>query len=226
MAEYFSYLPNIRISVPDKGTSLKQFVVTKNLFRRVKAQAQSLRNMTYFEKYTIPGDDKPYNVSYNVYGTPKHEWIILLINDIINIYTEWPLSRVEFERMLKDKYSTKIYDIHHYETNEILDSRGNILFSKGITVEPNFTKMINGAIISSNELVNGVTNYEYEERINESKREIYLPYPDAITTIKSELVRLLQYDPSRDLLADQSDLKNSGDEDFYDFKYFTKGISL
>jgi hypothetical protein len=226
MANYFSYLPNIRVGVPETNSSIKNYIITKNIFRRVKAQSQFLRNLTYFEKFTIPGDDKPYTVSYNVYDTPKYEWIILLVNDIVNLYSEWPLSRPEFEYSIKTKYGTKDHEIHHYETKEILDSDGNIILPKGIIVNSNFSKRINRFILSGEQLLKSVSNYEFEEKINEEKREIYLPYPSTISTIENELVTLLQYDPSKDIIDDMSHTKNSGDDDFYSFKYFSKGISI
>jgi hypothetical protein len=226
MANYFSYLPNIRVGIPEQNSSIKNYVEIKNLFRRVKFRTETLRNLTYFEKYSIPGDDKPYNVSYNFYQTPKYEWVILLLNDITNVYTQWPLSQREFEIMISKKYGTQSESgIHHWETNIIKDLDGNVVVPAGMVVSEDFTRRLGNTILSGDELVTAVSYYEYEERLNESKRQIYLPYPDRMFAITNELTSLLQYYSSVDTKDLGNDTKNSGDDDFYTFKYFTSGIS-
>lgn len=224
MANYFSYLPNIKVGVPDATSTLKNYVEVKNIFRRVKVRADTLRNLTYFEKYTIPGDAKPYNVSYDIYGTPDYEWIILLLNDITNIYKDWPLTQREFESMIREKYGISgELETHHWETKEIKDLRGNIIVPAGMTVDENFTKRIGQTIMGGDDLVERVTYYEYEMRQNEEKREIYLPYPDRMFTIINELTTLLQYESSIDTQGLGGNTKNSGDDDYYTFQYFTVG---
>lgn len=226
MSNYFSHLPNIKVGIPEKNSSIKNYIEIKNLFRRVKAKSQTLRNMTYFEKYSIPGNDKPYNVAYNVYNNPKYEWIILLVNDIVNIYTEWPLSSEEFEVMIRDKYGTQgELQTHHYETREIKDLQGNVIVPAGLTVSQDFTKKLNnGVILAGDDILENITYYEYETRLNESKRDIFLPYPSALFAIENEMKTLLQYKRSIDTEGNKSNLKNSGDDDFYLFKYITSGI--
>lgn len=224
MPKYFSYLPNIKVGSSDKDTSLKNFIEVKNIFRRVKVRAEALRNLTYFEKYIIPGNSKPYNVSYDVYNTADYEWVILLLNDITNVYTQWPLSQNEFEMMIREKYGVNgELRTHHWETKEIKDLRGNIIVPAGIVVDRDFTKRVGTTILSNDELLTKVTYYEYEQRLNEDKREIYLPYPDRIFSIINELTTILQYETSVDTEGLGGTIKNSGDEDYYSFQYFTVG---
>jgi len=226
MANYFSYLPSIRVGVPDGNSSLKNYVEVKNIFRKVKVRTEALRNLTYFEKYTIQGDEKPYNISYNFYKTPDYEWIILLMNDITNVYTQWPLSQREFEIMIRTKYGVNGEQrIHHWETKEIKDLNGNIVVNAGTIVYEDYTKQLGPNILSGDELVRSVSYYEYEQQLNEDKREIYLPFPDQIFAIQNELVSALQYEPSIDNEGLGADRKNSGDDDFYTFKYFSIGFN-
>jgi len=230
MSKYFSYIPNIRVGIPEKDNSLKNYVEVKNIFRRVKFSAAAVRNLTYFEKYSIPGDDKPYNVSYNIYGTPDYEWIILLLNDITNVYTQWPLSQRELELFIYEKYKLNNVngelETHHWETTEVKNLRGDIVVPAGMIVNQDFTKLLsNGNILAGDQIVNRITNYEYEYRLNESKRDIYLPYPDTIFSVMNELQTLLQYYESIDTQSSSNTTKNSGDEDFNNFKYFNLGIT-
>lgn len=223
MAKYFSYLPDIKVGIPQADSSLKNYVEVKNIFRRVKVKASALRNITYFEKYSIPGDEKPYQVSYQFYKTPDYEWVILLLNDITNVYKQWPLSQREFELMMKEKYGTGDLDTHHWVTNQIKDLNGNIIVPEGLIVDQNFTKRLGSTILSGSELVRRVTNYEYEREINEEKRDIYLPYPDRMFAITNELTTILQYESSIDTQGLGYNTKNSGDDDYYSFQYFNVG---
>lgn len=223
MANYFSYLPNIKVGIPEPNSSLKNYIEIKNIFRRVKFVTESIRNLTFFEKYNIPGDDKPYHVSYNIYGTPDYEWIILLVNDITNIYTQWPISQREFEYMIREKYGTQgELQTRYWETNEIKNIQGDIIVPKGMIVSEDFTKKLaNGNILSGGELIKSITHYEYEMSLNESRRELYLPYPDTMFTIINELTTLLQYDSSIDTRNVDTNSKNSGDDDYYSYRYFS-----
>lgn len=225
MSQYFSYLPNIKVGIPEQDTSLKNYIEIKNIFRRVKASSQTLRDLTYFEKYTIRGDAKPYNVSYDVYGTPKYEWLILLVNDIVNVYKEWPLSAREFEIMIREKYGVQgELETHHYETKEVKDLQGNVIVPAGMTVDENFTKRLGPNLLAGEQIFENITYYEYEMRLNESKRNIYMPYPEALFTIEKEVTSLLQYKRSIDTSDNRTNMKNSGDDDYYLFKYISSGI--
>lgn len=224
MSNYFSYLPDIKVGVPEENTSIKNYVEVKNIFRRVRPRIDTLRNLTYFEKYSIPGDDKPYNVSYDFYKTPDYEWVILLLNNITNIYTEWPLSQREFELMIREKYgAVGELETHHWETKEFKNLNGVTIVPAGMIVDENFTKRIGQTIVSGDELVERITNYEYEVRLNEEKRSIYIPYPDRIFPIINELTTLMQYESSIDTEGLGGTSKNSGDDDYYTFQYFQVG---
>ena len=55
-------------------------------------------------------------------------------NNIVNIQNEWPLGQQAFETYILDKYGTsaKLDEIHHYESNEVKDQSGVIIFPKGV----------------------------------------------------------------------------------------------
>jgi hypothetical protein len=210
MANYFSNLPNIKVGVPDGSNSLSNSVEIKNIFRRAKPHIENLRNKTIFEKYIIPGNYKPYQVSREVYGTVDYEWVILVINDIHNIYTGWPLSSEQFEMMIKSKYGTKQNETKYWETKEI-KYKNNVILEAGLVVPQTFTyKLPDGQILAGDLLVDRISHYEYEERMNEKKREIYLVYPRLLFKFVTEFREALQYDPSNDVIM--QGLKSAGNE--------------
>ena len=179
----------------------------KNLFKKGKLRDDLLQESTFFEQYTIEGDDRPDNVAYKIYGDSTLDWVVLLSNNIINIYNEWPLDQGSFEVYLQEKYidlsdsledgTESIFNIHHYESREIKDSKGNIIFPKGLQVDNNqsvtyFDFGLNTEITITN-VSEPVTNYTYEERINNRKRDIYLIKRKYLNIIFDDLEEMMQY---------------------------------
>ena len=77
-----------------------------------------------------------------------------------------------------DKYGTleKLDEIHHYESNEVKDSSGVIIFPKGVRVSAaqsvSYYEPLNDESITVNPVSKAVTNYEYEQKLM-IKREEY-----------------------------------------------------
>ena len=86
---YFRNLPDFEyVNTTDEGRSISDFVTFKNLFKKGKLRDDLLQESTFFEQYTIEGDDRPDNVAYKIYGDSTLDWVVLLSNNIINIYNE------------------------------------------------------------------------------------------------------------------------------------------
>ena len=122
MASYFRNIPNFEYvnRLPDSHSS-SEYIEVKNLFRRGKIKDDIFKDVTYFTKYSIQGDDRPDNVAFQVYQDSKLDWVVLLSNNIINIQDEWPLTQQSFENYLLNKYENQqnIHGIHHYESREV-----------------------------------------------------------------------------------------------------------
>ena len=137
---YFRNLPNFDyVNRTSDGKNISDYTAVKNLFKKGKLREDIIENLTLFEKYTIIGDDRPDNVAYEVYGDATLDWVVLTSNNIINVYDEWPMSQQSFDTYLTQKYLFNynlIYNgIHHYESKEVRNSQGVVIFPKGITVE-------------------------------------------------------------------------------------------
>lgn len=149
MPSYFRQVPDFDyVSRDPNQRQISEYAPVKNLFRRGKLREDIFGNLSYFTKYKIIGDERPDNVAYKIYNDETLDWIILLSNNILNIQTEWPLPQVIFDKVMLEKYGSydKLYNgIHHYETNEIRDSSGNIILPSGIQM-PSQWKSGNGFI--------------------------------------------------------------------------------
>ena len=200
MASYFRQVPDFDyVNRDSDGKSIGDYQVVKNLFKRVKIRQDILENLAYFTQYRVSGDDRPDNVAFEIYGDESFDWLVLLSNNIMNIQTEWPLTQAAFNEFLIKKYGDieKSNNIHHYETRELKNDRGEIVVRKGLTVPKNykieyFDTKRNQYVVRTNE-VDAVTNYTYEVRKEEAKRNIYLIKSDYLELILEDINRLMPY---------------------------------
>ena len=200
MASYFRQVPDFDyVNRDSDGKSIGDYQVVKNLFKRVKIRQDILQNLAYFTQYKIQGDDRPDNVAFEIYDDETLDWVVLLSNNILNVQTEWPLTQAAFNEFLIKKYGDieKSNNIHHYETRELKNDRGEIVVRKGLTVPKNykieyFDTKRNQYVVRTNE-VDAVTNYTYEVRKEEAKRNIYLIKSDYLELILEDINRLMPY---------------------------------
>ena len=122
---------------------------------------------------------RPDNVAHEIYDDANLDWVVLLSNNIVNIQNEWLLSQQAFETYILDKYGTsaKLDEIHHYESNEVKDSKGVIIFPKGVRVSAaqsvSYYEPLNDESITVNPVSKAVTNYQYEQSVNDKEKNIF-----------------------------------------------------
>ena len=205
MSNYFRRLPNLDYpSLLKDRESNTDFIQTKNLFRRTKIREDLFANFMQFDKYEIVGDERPDNVSEKVYGRDDLDWVVLLSNNIIDINNEWPLSQLQLNRFLSDKYTPQeLVSIHHYETLELRNDKNQLILPAGIVVDEDFSLeyLSGGQIKSTNSLVEGrpvraVTFFDYENDLNEQKRNINVIKKDFLGMFIKDFERIMKYDKS------------------------------
>ena len=205
MSNYFRRLPNLDYpSLLKNRESNTDFIQTKNLFRRTKIREDLFANFMQFDKYEIVGDERPDNVSEKVYGRDDLDWVVLLSNNIIDINNEWPLSQSQLNIFLSDKYTPQeLVSIHHYETLELRDNKNQLILPAGLVVDEDFNLeyLSGGQIKSTNSLVEGrpvraVTFFDYENDLNEQKRNINVIKKDFLGMFIKDFERIMKYDKS------------------------------
>ena len=205
MSNYFRRLPNLDYPslLKDRESNI-DFVQTKNLFRRAKIREDLFANFMQFDKYEIVGDERPDNVSEKVYGRDDLDWVVLLSNNIIDVNNEWPLSQLQLNRFLSDKYTPqKLVSIHHYETLELRNDKNQLILPAGIVVDEDFSLeyLSGGQIKSTSSLVEGrpvraVTFFDYENDLNDQKRTINVLKRDFLGIFIKDFERIMKYDKS------------------------------
>jgi len=200
MAPYFRQVPNFEYVSRLPNAKISDYINVKNLFKRGKLRDDIYQELKFFEKYKIVGDDRPDNVAFEVYNDSTLDWVVLLSNNIVNIQSEWPLTQQSFDNYVITKYqdyNTLYNGIHHYESREIKDSRGVVIFPGGLRVENNFSVSYYDYGISQNidtgNIATPVTNYEYEETIENDKRNIYILKPRYLNIVIDDMEDIMTY---------------------------------
>ena len=171
---YFAAFPDILYDSVGNGDSK----VVTNLLRRVAIRAKVKENTLVFDTYDVKEGETPEIIADKLYGDPELHWVILMANNIVDYYTQWPMTVPTFEKYVKEKYDD-VNGIHHYEYSQ----------ESGDT-----TKIIELPNESAPTIPAGatiITNYVYEERIQESSRRIRLIQPRFIDGIKKEFKNLM-----------------------------------
>ena len=201
MAGYFNLVPNFEYVSRLPNAKISEYIKVKNLFKKVNLREDIYQDLTYFTKYQIQGDDRPDNVAFEIYEDSTLDWVVLLANNIINIQTEWPMPQQAFDRYLLDKYddnyNTLHNGVHHYEIVEVKDSNDIVIVRKGLEVSKDFNityyDWFLGGLTTANNIVRPVTNYEYEEKKENEKRNIFLLRREYMGVILDDIEDLMPY---------------------------------
>jgi len=199
MAHFFRSIPDIEYVNRFPNAKLSEYIRSKNLFTRVKIRDDVFQNIMYFTKYNIVGDERPDNVAYSYYGDPTFDWVVLLSNNIVNVYDEWPLTQQAFDTYLIEKYGTydKINAVHHYESEKVLNSKGIKILDEGLVVPANYSVTFFdpglGKEVTKSGITRPITNFDYENKIENDKRSIYLIKEEYLNMIVDDIVNALEY---------------------------------
>jgi len=200
MPSYFRQVPNFEyVSRTADTKNISEYSPVKNLFKRGKLKEDIFNDLTLFTKYQITGDDRPDNVAFEVYGDSTLDWLVLLSNNIMNIQTEWPLDHQSFHTFLLNKYGSEeeILGVHHYETTQVRNTDEATIVPKGIKVPKDYSiefyddRLKKYTTVSN--ITTEVTNQDYEIKIEDEKRNIYLLKKEYINLILNDMSETMQY---------------------------------
>ena len=192
---YFRSLPNVRVRTKStRSNNVEPWVVAKNIFRRIKLIDDIQGSILGFNQYTIGNDVKPYQVAQDVYNDSSYDWILMLCNNITNMYKEWPMSEHELHNYVLKKYGSAD-DVHHYETNEVKSDKGETILQKGLQVNGEFRYYNSDGTIVPN-VTYPVSNFEYERDQNERKANIWLLRKGYVADFITEYRNLVKYAPN------------------------------
>ena len=171
---YFEQFPLIPYDSVGDGISKD----VTNIFRRVAVRAKVKSNTALFDTYDVRDGETPEMIAHRLYDDATLHWVILLFNEIHDRYHQWPMSTIQFEDYLTDKYGDNVNSVHHYEISE--DSGHN---TKKIDV---------GTVNTDYPAATAITNREHEEDLNEDKRKVKLIKSSFVEPILRDLDSLFR----------------------------------
>ena len=174
---YFQELPNISYpSLLPTRNKIEDRITVKNIFKRSKLRSDVDQSITGFDYYYVQDQQRPDVLAQELYDDSELDWVILTTNNIINIRDQWPLDSNELHSYILEKYGSEenILATHHHETRKIVDEFNRVVMPAGLEVDKNFTfkyRNYTNTIITVNPVIE-ITNYDYENKLNEEKRKI------------------------------------------------------
>jgi len=196
--QYFNTLPKILSTNYSGGT-----IVLTNLLARANILPEALKNPVLYYTYDIQDGDTPEIVAHKYYGDSYRYWIVLLANEIIDPFWDWPLTGMNLNSYVTDKYTdfNPYSTAHHYEKIiEQTDVTTNTVTKNTIIIdEATYNTVVTGTssytlptgVVSIKTSVRAVDYYTYELELNESKRNIQLLNKDYVNEFETELKKLM-----------------------------------
>ena len=169
---YFEKIPVIGYDI--SGTGEKRTAV--DILQRIKMRDSLKSSWLIFYEYDVRDGETPEIIADKLYGSSGYHWVILLANDIVDPYYDWPMSYENLIITIRKKYSTPQRDgleyayqtLHHYE-----DLAGNVIDEFNYTALPDVERK-------------KVSVYDWEISTNEAKRRIRLLDAKYISQIDAE----------------------------------------
>jgi hypothetical protein len=200
--KYFNELPLV-INSDNNGN----YYTLKNLLIRTKLIPSLASNPLLFYAYSIQESDTPETIAYKYYGDQYRYWMVLMANEIMDPQWEWPLTSQQFVSYLKDKYATEAGGeqnvlsyvtgtVHHYEKiTTTVDGYSQTRAVKTVEIDANTYTLLettsstnafpDGTTVTISVTGNAVSIYDYENNLNESKRQIKLINSKYVTQMES-----------------------------------------
>ena len=193
MSEYFSNYPKIAYDITGTNNTNPDFTVAVNLMVRNKIRDAVESDITIFCPYIVSEGMRPDVLAYQYYGDTQYTWSVLLVNNIIDPYWEWPLSYKDFRGYIITKYGSvekSQTTVHQY----LKQARARVESSGTSDPIPVYNLEVDYQTYSSTNIEERsiVYKYEYEQDLNEARREIQLIDVNYIASVQDEIRRLFR----------------------------------
>ena len=191
---YFRQLPNIEYqNFLSSSTGSQDYILMKNIFLRGKLRDDLQSNTTVFQKYQIRGDERPDQIAYNLYGSSDLDWVVIVTANIINFQNDYPITSQQLYDYATEKYGVAVNDVNQYVSTEVRDNEGRLIYPAGVIVAPDFTIPNPNNPSGTISPVTAITNFEYETRRNDAKRNIYILRPSYLNQFLNDMRDISKY---------------------------------
>lgn len=168
----FKFYPKFEYAVDDYD-SLTAIDITKRIKVTEYVKRTSLLSA---RSYFIQDGELPEHISYKLYSKPTYAYTILLINEIHNIFEEWPRSNKQFIKYIEDKYGS------------VAASKATSSYwfdGDGVQMSLDYWQTVD------DNRKYALSNYAYEEELNNKKKEIRVLLPSIIPRMETAIQEIL-----------------------------------
>jgi len=168
MSFMFDRWPTVSYDVKKNGKPIE----LTNITLRFKINELLRDKSVVMYDYDVQDGERADIIAYKYYDDETLDWVILLINNIIDPQFEWPLDDRSFERYMRKKYGsleTAKQTVHVYE--KILRQQ-SVLFDGTIIPEKRVVVDKDTYDLTSPTLRRTVDKYTYELELNEARSRI------------------------------------------------------
>ena len=156
------------------------FLFVKNIWRRAEILTEYKSQVTIFNEITVQDGERPEDVATAFYNNPFYNWTVLVANDIVDVYSQWPRSITQLQDFINQKYDNPQATKHHV-TTEVKDAKNNIIVEAGKVVASNYQiSYYNGSTTVTATPVVSVSNEQFEFEENAKKARIQIIKPQII----------------------------------------------
>ena len=156
---YFNYFPKITYDIRGHADNVRVDYIT-NILIRVRKKL-NVTNHSFFEQHFVNDGDRPDILAHQFYGDSELHWIVMYANYMTNPLYDWPLPYFDLQKFVAKKYANP-NGIHHYEDAD------------------------NYWVDSDVANATAITNFSYEEKLNDDKRMINIIKQEYVKPIINE----------------------------------------
>lgn len=177
----FKYIPKIDYN---NITSL-------NLLLEIEVIRKYLDDYTKFYTYVVKDGERPDLLANRFYNDSRLDWVLYLINDVTDPYKDWVMDSTHFKNYLESKYGVSADKLtntanpdsiaFYYYKGLASDDEATINSYNYNMTPTTYSKMGSPAGWIAKSI------YDYENEINESKREIKILKPVYIPFLKQQV---------------------------------------
>jgi hypothetical protein len=186
---YFVNFPDIlyRFNISGKDVLLS----VKDIALNVRVRKHIVENITLYDEYDIEDDERLEIISEKLYGKDTYHWILMLINEKYDYIRDYPLNQEDLEKKVQQIYGEGNEFAQHYlngvphYTNLTGDIVQKMTQEQFEIIHPGKSYQEYLRTLSP------VSNYDYEDDLNESKRRIKVVNANMVAKLAKELQDLM-----------------------------------
>ena len=188
MANYFRNIPKVKYDI--FGAEPNRYRNVTNIMKRISFKPSVIEDISDYYPYRVKDGERPDILSFEKYGTVAYAYLIMLVNDIYDPLFDWPLDSQQFEKYLTNKYgsvATAIAETKYYY--QII--RAEVARTGTSERIPEVKVIVDETTYDTLDAGDRSTQtaYEWEDELNDDKRDIKL--------IKASLIQDIDYSVKR-----------------------------